>query len=129
MRCRTLSVCLVLFAAGACYSVEFVPAAGYANLRRSADAVRAQQIEIVYTSPGPQIRRLGVLSIRDVSDPRSPDFAEFVVKEARRRGAPAAWIQADAMRRVPHDTFGSWLRPGDGIGIVPVVLYEHAPPR
>ena len=107
---------------GACYSVEFAPVPDYVNLRRQAPP---PDIEILYEAPPAAYQRLGVASVRDVSDQRSESFREFVAKEARSRGASAAWIRADQMRRVPHNTFGSWLNPGDGIGIVPVVLFDR----
>lgn len=114
---------LLVFAS--CYSVEFIPSADYAGLRYRPGPA---SIEIVYERPEGPHRRLGLVSIRDVDDPRSLDFREFVVEEARRRGAPAAWIRADQMRSVPHGTFGGWFNPGDGIGIVPVVLFSRLDP-
>jgi hypothetical protein len=117
---RTFLLTLLLL--GGCYSVEFVPSPEYPGLRyREPPPV----VEVVYERPKEIVRRLGVASIRDVADPRSADFREFVIAEARRRGAPAAWIRVDQMRRVPHNTFGAWLNPGDGIGIIPVVLFSR----
>ncbi|MCR9141216.1 MAG: hypothetical protein NXI24_03125 [bacterium] len=115
-----LAIAAVCIFASACYSVEFIPSADYAGLRYLE---APPEIEVVYERPAGAVRRLGVVSIRDVADPRSADFRDYVIEEARRRGAPGAWIRADQMRRVPHNTFGSWLNPGDGIGIVPVVLF------
>lgn len=116
---------LVLVSGAGCYSVEFTPTSDYAGLRYSEPL---SEIEVVYERPTETIRRLGVASIRDVADPRSADFREFVIEEARRRGAPAAWIRVDQMRTVPHNTFGRWLSPGNGIGIVPVILFYRPNP-
>ena len=79
--------------------------------------------EVVYQTPAGEGQRLGTADIRDVDNPRDPDFREFVAEEAERRGASGAWIRLAARRSVPHGTFGSWFNPGDGIGIVPVVFF------
>jgi hypothetical protein len=109
----------------ACYSVEFVPVPDYPNLRRP---VAGEPVEIGYERPAGKYIELGVARIRDVDDPRSEGFREFVAAQARQRGASGAWIRLDQTRVVPHNTFGSWFNPGGGIRVVPVVLFDRPAP-
>lgn len=112
----------VLCVQPACYSVEFRPAADY-HAQRLSPAPPAGSVEILFQEPEGEYLRLGSADIRDVDNPRDPDFREFVTEEAERRGASGAWIRVSLRRSVPHGTFGSWFNPGDGIGIVPVIFF------
>ncbi len=121
---RTAFLCITLLALvplSGCYSVEFRPAADY-HAQRLSPPPPADRIEVVYQKPAGPIQSLGTADIRDVDNPRDPDFREFVAEEAERRGASGAWIRVAARRSVPHGTFGGWYNPGGGNGIVPVVI-------
>lgn len=87
---------LVIFSAFFCYSAEFQPSNGYANLRE----VDVDKVEVVFGIPSGSYTRIGLLIIRDYpGDIEDPTFLNFVEGEARRHGASGAWIAERTVKK------------------------------
>jgi hypothetical protein len=85
----------ILFAS--CYTVEFKPVPDYPVLRE----VNTDEVVITYSYPGTDMEPLGTLLIRDFSgDLNDPQFLSYIKREARKRGAPGAWIQERRLSKV-----------------------------
>ncbi len=86
----------VVFCAFLCYSAEFQPAHGYANLREES----IDKVEITYSMPTGPYSRIGMLVVRDFpGDLQDPSFVNFIQGEAKRHGASGAWIAERTLKK------------------------------
>jgi hypothetical protein len=128
----------ILIPISSCYSVEFKPEADYPVLRET----EVDKVFITWAYPGPNIVPIGTLLIRDFSgDISDPAFLTYIRRQARKYGAPGAYIQERRILNVDsiHTDYSggrqnSISRNGSGpqgnilktdVGIVSVMLFTY----